>query len=52
MATQKGLTSLLIPKPLHKRLKAVVEAKGDTLLRFITLEIERAVAREEKVEAR
>jgi hypothetical protein len=47
MATKPMLTSILIPKPLHKRLKSVVAAKGGQIQLFAALELERAVTREE-----
>lgn len=47
MATQKGLTSVLIAKLLHKRLKVVAQARGGTLQEFIAVEMERIASNEE-----
>ena len=47
MPLQKNLTQVLISRPLHGRLKAVVKAKGATIQGFIGIELERIVTREE-----
>lgn len=47
VATQKHLTSILIPKILHERLKTMVRIKGTTIQGIVALQLGNYITREE-----